>query len=453
MVKRGIDEDLDEKKRLYDGLNDLLRTIGLELAREIPEGYPSDLNVVYLPQIGFLVAMPKDEEAGTALWEGDNDDRWERMFSSEEVVYYKTAKMKDMDDYFGDLRSDICGMSSFIRRFVHFNLLFKDREIEIIHGLAQRILEYQRMLSEASDLCGKLDCLIALAHGAVQHNLCRPHLTDDNVIDIRGGWHPLQALSVPSYVPNDAHLVGGKGTNPIPDRNLETADPTMLIMTGPNHSGKSVYLKQTALIVYMTQIGSFVPAASASIGLTDKILTRISTRESVSRAQSSFMTDLQQISMALKLATPRSLLIIDEFGKGTDNADGAGLACGVLQYLLTLEPAKRPKVLAATHFHEIFEHGFLRRERFANLRFGHMEIRIDQSAADVQEQVTYLYNFREGRSTASFGTCCAAMNGVAPEVVQRAEELVLMIARGEDLVEACAVLPEEVRKELQEAVS
>jgi DNA mismatch repair protein MSH5 len=124
----------------------------------------------------------------------------------------------------------------------------------------------------------------------------------------------------------------------------------MLIMTGPNYSGKSVYLKQVAVIVYMAHVGSFVPAESARIGITDKILSRVATRESVSRIQSAFMIDLQQVSLALSLATQRSLLIIDEFGKGTDSSDGAGLACAVFKHLLSLG-TERPKVLGATHFH------------------------------------------------------------------------------------------------------
>jgi DNA mismatch repair protein MSH5 len=131
--------------------------------------------------------------------------------------------------------------------------------------------------------------------------------------------------------------------------------PSMLVLTGPNYSGKSIYLKQVALIIFMAHVGSFVPAASAKIGLTDKILSRVTTRETVSRAQSAFMIDLQQISLALNLATPRSLLIIDEFGKGTDACDGAGLACAVMEYLLSLGNEK-PKVIGATHFHGKFSH-------------------------------------------------------------------------------------------------
>lgn len=133
---------------------------------------------------------------------------------------------------------------------------------------------------------------------------------NDTGIELTRDRHPLQELTVPSYVANDTFLVGGE----------EPGDqPSLLMMTGPNFSGKSVHLKHVALIVYMAHVGCFVPADAATIGLTDKILTRIATKETISKAQSAFMIDLQQVSKALSLATHRSLVIVDEFGKGTDS--------------------------------------------------------------------------------------------------------------------------------------
>ena len=272
-------------------------------------------------------------------------------------------------------------------------------------------------------------------------------------------------MIVPSYVPNDAYLRGGRDpehrensflveSQSVSDHSDDLERPSMLLLTGPNYSGKSVYQKQVALAVYMAHVGSFVPAASATIGLTDKILTRITTRETVSKNQSAFMIDLQQIALALNQATNRSLIVIDEFGKGTDSCDGAGLAAGVLTYLLSLSRDAAPKVLAATHFHEIFSPGLFPLDH-PSLAFAHMEVHIDgkgkRRQSDSQTEVTYLYNLRPGRSNLSYGTQCAAMNGIPPVIVKRAAELADLVTEGEDLVRICAGISPEEEEDLEDA--
>ncbi|KAJ4354823.1 hypothetical protein N0V95_003508 [Ascochyta clinopodiicola] len=262
VILPGIDEELDHMKRTLDGLENILNRVAGKLSEKMPPELRASLNVIYFPQIGFLVVVPMDPATGAAMYEGSFESPWELMFSAEGHIYFKTAEVREMDDHFGDVYG-----------------IISDREIEISHELAQFVL-----------------------HDVQDHSM--------------------------------NHEQGA----------------SMLVLTGPNYSGKSVYLKQVALITFMAHVGCFVPAESAKIGLTDKILSRVTTRETVSRAQSAFMIDLQQISLAINLATRRSLLIIDEFGKGTDASDGAGLACAVMEYLLSLKH-ERPKVIGATHFH------------------------------------------------------------------------------------------------------
>ncbi|KAK6958086.1 hypothetical protein Daesc_000879 [Daldinia eschscholtzii] len=440
-VRQGVDAALDELKRSYDGMEHLLTNVIAKLRSELPEWARKYIqNCIFFPQLGFLTVVSLNPETGKGDYNGEGvGDVWERMFVAEGCVYYKNRQMKEMDEHFGDAYCMII-----------------DREIEIIHELAVKVLAQREAIIVASDVLGELDSLFALAIGCGQYNWVAPKMTTQNIINIEGGRHPLQELVVPSFIANDCFLAGGLG-----EENDEGGDesprefeqnsiehPSTLVLTGPNHSGKSIYLKQTALIVYLAHIGCFVPAERARIGITDRILTRIATRESVAKSESAFSIDLRQVAFAVNFATRRSLVLIDEFGKGTNSLDGAGLVTAVLDHFTSLGP-ERPKVLAATHFHEIFEGRYL--VETPELAFGHMEIRVDFDAPTMEDQVTHLFQLAPGRSVSSFGSRCAAMNGIDEAVVQRAELIMLMIVNNEDLEVVCTRLSDAETQKLEEA--
>lgn len=430
VVKRGVDDILDQIKDGYDGMDEMLSQFAIEIAREMPAEVDSPLNVIYFPQLGFHITVPVDQATGEAVWNGGGQ-HWDKIFTTNNQAYFKNGQMRQLDEDLGDLWAHIC-----------------DREIEIAYELAQRVLLDEKLLISASDICAEVDCLLAIAHAVTDHHLTRPKLVDDNIIDIKGGRHILQEMTVPSFVPNNTYLVGGKETR----LNEDSLGPSMILLTGPNYSGKSVYQKQVALIVYMAQIGCFVPAESCTIGITDKIITRLATRETVSKPHSAFMIDLQQVGIAINSCTARSLIVIDEFGKGTDTCDGAGLAAGVSHHLLTLGD-QCPKVLAATHFHEILELGLF--NDIPRLNFAHMQVRVDRKgkrkAGDHSSEITYLYELSAGRSNQSYGAQCAAMNGVPNMIVARARQIGDLIAQGDDVVTACATLSEGEELDLEQA--
>ncbi|KAL0961433.1 hypothetical protein HGRIS_006378 [Hohenbuehelia grisea] len=365
--------------------------------------------------------------------------------------------MHDMDTHIGDLHSAII-----------------DREIEILQELLERVLTYTDVVITACDVCAELDCLLAFASASRAYDYRRPCMVEANTIHIIQGRHPLHEQVVDTFVPNDAHLIGGRGTHAQTlsdaaedsDNEVISRQHSVVLLTGANGCGKSVYLKQIALIQIMAQIGCFVPAESATLGVVDKIFTRLSTKESISKAQSAFMIDLNQVSLAIRNCTARSLVILDEFGKGTMSTDGAGLFCAVLQHLLDRGP-ECPKVLTATHFHDIFGSGMLD-PTMMPITMLHMQVMFVVSGNEVQlsgtpsdnqelrraainEKITYLYRVAEGLALDSHAAKCAQLCGIPLRIIERAQYVSDLVSKHEIRRLLDEEMTEEERMDLADA--
>ncbi|EPQ26297.1 uncharacterized protein PFL1_06232 [Pseudozyma flocculosa PF-1] len=248
--------------------------------------------------------------------------------------------MADLDEHLGDLASFIV-----------------DREIELLEGLQELLSGSAQSLLRAAEAMMQLDCLMAFARAASLYDYSRPRIVAEPKLVLQGCRHPLKELSDDSFVPNDIYLCSGHGIDPASiDRRASTVGEegqsdeanSVLIVTGANSSGKSCLLQQAGLAVFMAHCGSFVPADEAEIGIFDKILTRMKQDESLASEGSSFAKELRQLSRALSASTRRSLVLLDEVGKGCRADDGAGLFCAAITEFLYRHEAC-PIVLSATH--------------------------------------------------------------------------------------------------------
>jgi DNA mismatch repair protein MutS len=287
----------------------------------------------------------------------------------------------------------------------------QDRISELEGQLFRRLCgqvgaDAERISASASALAD-IDAFSSLAEVAVRYSYVRPALTTGNAIDISGGRHPVveRTLADGSFVPNDTLL--------------SNDDAQLIVLTGPNMSGKSTYLRQVALIVLLAQIGSFVPAAAATIGLVDRIFTRIGAREDLPAGQSTFMVEMVETANILNNATPRSLIILDEIGRGTSTYDGLSIARAVAEYIHSY-PRLGAKTLFSTHYHELVElANFLPRVKNFNI-----------AVAEDKGEVIFLYKIVPGGVDKSYGIHVAKLAGLPRSVVHRAQEVLTELEDG-----------------------
>lgn len=272
-------------------------------------------------------------------------------------------------------------------------------ETTLFRALCSEISQYAYRILKTAAQIAELDVFSALAEVAIRQRYVRPELVEDSIIEIRGGRHPVveNRLRDEPFVPNDVTL---------------NADEWIHVITGPNMSGKSTFLRQVALIVLMAQIGSFVPAESARLGIVDRIFTRIGAEDAISAGQSTFMVEMVETANILHHCTPRSLVVLDEIGRGTSTYDGIAIARAIIEYMHN-HPQARAKTLFATHYHELTElEEYLPRVKNYNV-----------AVVEQGDHVVFLHKIVRGGADKSYGIHVAELAGVPRPVVNRAQEI------------------------------
>ena len=274
-----------------------------------------------------------------------------------------------------------------------------EREIELFEALRARVGAESPRIQDTARAVATLDVLAALAEAAAQHNYVKPHIHDGDELQILDGRHPVvERYSHDPFVPNDTQLDG--------------STRQLVILTGPNMGGKSTYLRQVALICIMAQTGSFVPAREAKIGVLDRVFARVGASDNIARGQSTFMVEMQETANILHSATSRSLVILDEIGRGTSTFDGLSIAWAVAEHLATNRRA-RPKTLFATHYHELTE--------LADTLPGVVNSHV--AAREWKDDVVFLRKVIPGRADRSYGIQVARLAGIPSDVIARARSI------------------------------
>ncbi|KAJ3699033.1 hypothetical protein LUZ61_002738 [Rhynchospora tenuis] len=385
LVKEGLCDELDELRMVYEGLPELLDQVSSFENASLPfiDGCRNAPCIVYVHQIGYLMCIFDEKLSEEILAKLQN---FEFAFSEDgdqKKFFYHTPRTRELDNLLGDIYHKIL-----------------DMERAIIRDLVSRILQFVPHLTWAVNFAAELDCILSLAIIARQNNYVRPVLTEDSSLEIHNGRHPLQEMTVDTFVPNDTFILSHERIN---------------IITGPNYSGKSIYIKQVALVVFLSHIGSFVPAESATVGLTDRIICAMGSKP-MTTEQSTFMVDLHQVGMMLRQATSRSLCLLDEFGKGTLTEDGIGLLGGVISHFAEYDHP--PKVLLCTHLTEIFTENLL--PESAHVKCYTMGVLKPDNKCTNGDEIVFLYRLIPGQASLSYGLHCAHLAGIPSGVIERA---------------------------------
>jgi DNA mismatch repair protein MutS len=374
MICTGVDADLDELHKIAFSGKDYL--VDLQNREAERTGIPS-LKIAFNKVFGYYLEVSNAHKNKVPV-------EWIRKQTLVNAERYITEELKIYEEKILTAESKI------------FEIEFK-----IFNDLVITASEFVAQIQQNARVISTIDALLSFAHVAKKNRYCKPKVTEDKAIDIKDGRHPVIEQQLPlgeSYVPNDIFL--------------DDEDQQIIIITGPNMAGKSALLRQTALIVLMTQIGCYVPASAAEIGLVDKIFTRVGASDNLSRGESTFMVEMIETSSILNNLSDRSLVIMDEIGRGTSTYDGVSIAWSIAEYLHNHAKFK-PWTLFATHYHELNQ----LTEDFKRIK------NFNVSVKELNGKVVFLRKLKEGGSEHSFGIHVAQIAGMPQSVVLRANEI------------------------------
>ncbi len=379
-IAEGVNDELDELRNLSRSGKDYLMNIQ---RREAEATGISSLKVGFNNVFGYYLEV-------TNTHKDKVPPEWIRKQTLANAERYITEELKEYEQ-------KILGAEERIQ-------VIEDR---VYAELVAATAEYVAPIQLNAALVAKIDCLVNFGFIALNNKYVMPTVDESYVLDIKDGRHPVIEQMMPvgeEYIANDVYL----------DREKQQ----IIIITGPNMSGKSALLRQTALIVLMAQIGSFVPASAARIGLVDKVFTRVGASDNISSGESTFMVEMNETASILNNISNRSLILLDEIGRGTSTYDGISIAWAITEYLHE-HPQSRAKVLFATHYHELNE----MEESFPRIKNYHVTVK------EVGNKVVFLRKLKRGGSAHSFGIHVAAMAGMPRKVIDRADALLTMLEK------------------------
>ena len=371
MIKEGYSSELDELRNIRSGGKDFVASFEAKVKEETGI---KNLKVGFNKVFGYFIEIPNGSKNLVK-----DEYHWERRQTLTNCERYISPALKEKESMILNAEENII-----------------DLEYKLFCNIKSLVKEEVPLLNATADALSEIDALVSLSVCSEEYNLVRPNITDEHVIDIKNGRHPVvEVVSKSEYVPNDCLLSNGINT---------------LLITGPNMSGKSTYMRQMAIIVIMAQMGSFVPCESATLPIIDKIFTRIGASDDLVSGESTFMVEMKEARNAICNATKNSLILFDELGRGTATYDGMSLAQAILEYISDNIGAF---TLFSTHYHELTRLD----KKYKNIKNVHV------SAVENGNEITFLHKVKNGAVDKSYGIHVARLAKMPEELLNKAEEI------------------------------